>query len=122
MLPFILFCFIVASDPIGVNCFSVFSSRPYLWTKPSYRNVESNQDSRMVLASNKQNDDSKSSDPLTKASWYVVEAFGNAFGGTGNNKPTLILETDQPPKSIAETKERLRMDNERSYFFVGNRR
>jgi hypothetical protein len=57
-------------------------------------------------------------DAVTKASWYAVELFGNLFGSakTKGVPPSL----DKPPSSMEETRERLRMDNDRAYFLSGD--
>ena len=61
--------------------------------------------------------------PLTKSSWYVVEWFGNTFGGASSNKETTAttgtISTDLPPKSLKETLQRIQDDNDRSYFLSG---
>jgi hypothetical protein len=58
--------------------------------------------------------------PITKASWYAVEAFGKVFGGTQKSVaiPT-ILQLDQAPSSLQETLDRIKLDNDRSYFLSG---
>ena len=60
---------------------------------------------------------STTTDPLTKASWYAVEAFGKAFGSTDQKDS---VDYDQPPMSVEETMRRIRVDNEREYFLSGN--
>lgn len=67
--------------------------------------------------------------PLELASWYAVEAFGKAFGskkdsngdassdGGGGGAPA--IDTTKPPSSLSETLERIRLDNDRSYFLSG---
>jgi Uncharacterized conserved protein (DUF2358) len=88
----------------------------------------------------KNDDDSKSTstknkinniagmNPLTKASWYAVEAFGKIFGSDGNKRngivpesETLIIVDDitKSPTTIEETLRRIRNDNERDYFLSG---
>ena len=64
-------------------------------------------------------DSTKGADPLIKAPWYVVEAFGKVFGSpaTGNES---AQSTDQPPSSVEETFRRIRTDNEREYFLSGD--
>ena len=57
-------------------------------------------------------------DPLTKASWYAVEAFGKIFGKATNEK-TNTYSTSSPPSSKQETLERLKVDNEKEYFLSG---
>lgn len=59
--------------------------------------------------------------PLELASWYAVEAFGKAFGGKGAaaDDPAAALDLSRPPASLAETRERVRRDIDRSYFLSG---
>jgi hypothetical protein len=77
-----------------------------------------------TLYASKKTDDNNNDivpDVVTKASWYAVEAFGNIFkkSGTATTPIAATISTDQPPKSIQETQERIRLDNERSYFLSG---
>jgi hypothetical protein len=59
--------------------------------------------------------------PIEKAAWYAVETFGKVFGKVAGD----IEEEDEamvntgPPTTLAETKRRLRADNDRSYFLSG---
>jgi hypothetical protein len=57
-------------------------------------------------------------DALTKASWYAVELFGKVFGS--EKTKTVPPSLDKPPSSIEETRERLRIDNDREYFLSGD--
>lgn len=58
--------------------------------------------------------------PLAKASWYAVEAFGKVFGSSKSSEPNSTgLRTDEPPQSIQETIQRLQADNDREYFLSG---
>jgi hypothetical protein len=59
--------------------------------------------------------------PLTKASWYAVEAFGKVFGSKAGD--AAVVPSDGPsidltrgPKSLQETLDRIQLDNDRSYF------
>ena len=67
----------------------------------------------------------KEMNPLTRASWYGVEAFGKLFGRTsqsqqGNELPSSeTLHLKEPPLSLQETLERIRLDTDRSYFLSG---
>lgn len=68
-------------------------------------------------------DKSSAVDPLTKASWYAVEAFGKVFGSSspklsesGSNN---VVDKSRPPNTIDETIRRIRDDNERQYFLSG---
>jgi len=55
-------------------------------------------------------------DPLTKVSWYAVEAFGKVFGSKEEvASKAKNFSTDAPPQSIAETLARIQVDNEREY-------
>ena len=61
--------------------------------------------------------------PLTRASWYAVEAFGKAFGSKDNGPRTLDeanLDLTKSPQSMQETLQRIQLDNDRSYFLSGN--
>ena len=58
-------------------------------------------------------------DPLIKAPWYAVEAFGKVFGSTATGNES-SPSTDQPPSSVAETLRRIQKDNEREYFLSGD--
>jgi hypothetical protein len=59
--------------------------------------------------------------PLTRASWYAVEAFGNVFGSKEKAAAASQAATDlsKPPSSLQETFERIQLDNDRSYFLSG---
>ncbi|KAL3927508.1 MAG: hypothetical protein SGBAC_013059, partial [Bacillariaceae sp.] len=65
--------------------------------------------------------------PLTKSSWYAVEAFGKVFGNNKKNKdkktqsgdPVKEYDFSQPPQSLKETLERIKLDNDRAYFLSG---
>lgn len=68
---------------------------------------------------------SSSMDPLTKASWYAVEAFGKIFGSNDKDSRSsssstattkMSISLDRPPSSIQETLERIKLDNQREYF------
>jgi len=54
--------------------------------------------------------------PVTKASWYAVEWFGQAFGQKKEDEEEI---NQGPPQSMKETLQRLEADNERSYFLSG---
>ena len=72
-----------------------------------------------TLAARKNSDDTVP-DVVTKVSWYAVEAFGNLFKKSdSNNAAAMVVSIDLPPKSIQETQERIRIDNERYYFLSG---
>lgn len=57
-------------------------------------------------------------DLFTKSAWYMVETFGKVFGAADKNTET-VTELGLP-KSITETLEQLKVDNEREYFLSGN--
>jgi len=60
--------------------------------------------------------------PLTRASWYAVEAFGNVFGSDTPSSPKgddVDADLSQPPKSLKEALRRIELDNERQYFLSG---
>ena len=67
-----------------------------------------------VLAFSK---DDEGPDPLTKASWYAVEAFGKAFGK--RKGPDSNVREPGPPTSLPETLRRIQEDNDREYFLSG---
>jgi len=85
----------------------------------------------LLYAKASQNDeDSTTSDmnPLTKASWYAVEAFGKVFGGGEGSKSVAedastktedVVDLTRAPSSLSEALRRIEMDNERSYFLSG---
>jgi len=63
-------------------------------------------------------DDTKEVDPVTRTSWYAVEALGKVFGSKSRkDKPP---STEQPPSSLSETLQRIQEDNEREYFLSGD--
>lgn len=60
--------------------------------------------------------------PLTKASWYAVEAFGKIFKQeqkTNESKTTTNIDFTRSPASYKEALQRIKLDNERSYFLSG---
>lgn len=66
-----------------------------------------------------QDDADSDMNPLTKASWYAVELFGNVFGSDSATKTTAEIDLSEPPQSLSETLERIQLDNDRSYFLSG---
>jgi hypothetical protein len=67
------------------------------------------------------NDIAAAATPIEKAAWYAVETFGKVFGrvaGDREEEDATMVNTG-PPTTLAETKRRLRADNERSYFLSG---
>jgi len=68
--------------------------------------------------------------PVTRASWFAVEAFGKVFGrgkkegqtsSSDSDPPTsaVVIDLTRAPLSIEETLERIQLDNDRSYFLSG---
>jgi len=60
--------------------------------------------------------------PLTKASWYAVEAFGKVFKQTQKAEETKnnnAIDFTKAPSSYKEALQRIKLDNERSYFLSG---
>jgi Uncharacterized conserved protein (DUF2358) len=62
--------------------------------------------------------------PVTKASWFAVEAFGKVFGSKKAGAQQEVntgssYSLDAPPKSLKETKARIQEDNKREYFLSG---
>ena len=67
-------------------------------------------------------DSTKSPDPLTKASWYAVEAFGKVFGSStkdDKSSSSAAIDYNKPPTSLEETIRRIQLDNDREYFLSG---
>eukprot|EP00978_Attheya_sp_CCMP212_P009509 scaffold22474_cov49-Attheya_sp.AAC.2 len=61
--------------------------------------------------------------PVTRASWYAVEAFGTIFGNRNDSSPTIAggdIDLTKAPVSLEETLRRIQLDNDRSYFLSGN--
>jgi Uncharacterized conserved protein (DUF2358) len=79
-----------------------------------------------LLAANRNEDDNDAGalNPLTKASWYAVEAFGKFFGSAtkspqDESSDSAEYSLDVPPSSVDETLARLQADNQREYFLSG---
>lgn len=86
--------------------------------------------SSIVLHEQQKDDENTDPDmnPLTKSSWYAVEAFGKVFGNNKKNKDKKTqsdglaeeeYDFSQPPQSLKETLERIKLDNDRAYFLSG---
>ena len=62
--------------------------------------------------------------PLTQASWYAVEAFGNIFAKDNSKRKVaqepVVYSLDQAPSSLQETLQRIQADNQRQYFLSGS--
>jgi hypothetical protein len=66
--------------------------------------------------------------PITKSVWYGAEKFGQVLArfNKNNNKPIKpqktskdVIDFSSPPSSLDETRQRIRLDNDRSYFLSG---
>ena len=63
--------------------------------------------------------------PLTRASWYAVEAFGKVFGSGGASANASAsasgdaIDFTKPPSTLKEALRRIELDNERQYFLSG---
>ena len=70
-----------------------------------------------------ENVDTTSKNPLELASWYAVEAFGRAFGSkkSSGDQPggSGSIDLSIAPSSLDETLQRIKIDNDRSYFLSG---
>ena len=129
------------------SCHAFISSPPKaIWTPPSTssifmlvkKNIPSSNrriHSIATALSNNQNTDSndnitdneRNMDPVTKASWYAVEAFGKLFGSNQDNQSNrsalkeeaLEVDLTKAPSSLQEAFRRIEEDNKRSYFLSG---
>ena len=83
-----------------------------------------------LRAKEKDDDTSKVKNPLVKASWFAVEAFGKIFGSNeqaseNSNKvisadtAEISVDLSRPPLSLDEALKRIELDNERNYFLSG---
>jgi len=65
----------------------------------------------------------KEVDPLTKATWYAVEAFGKIFKqekqATSDTTRPIEFDLSCAPSSLQEAFKRIELDNKRSYFLSG---
>ena len=65
--------------------------------------------------------------PVTRASWYAVEAFGKVFGNAAGGGASAdsaasagnAIDFSKPPSSLKEALRRIELDNERQYFLSG---
>ncbi|CAB9507707.1 Uncharacterized conserved protein (DUF2358) [Seminavis robusta] len=78
----------------------------------------------LIVRANKDGDDDKAVDALSKTSWYVVEAFGKVFGSADKDKKNEVADSidysmDKAPSSAQETLQRILDDYNRSYFLSG---
>ena len=81
-----------------------------------------NHESPLRLAMNEKNADTPSQDvdPVAKASWYAVEAFGKLFGSKKPGEEMAnVVSLDRQPQSLQETQARIKEDFNRSYFLSG---
>ena len=86
---------------------------------------------RPTHAKKTEQEDEKGDDelnPIVKASWYAVEAFGKIFAPKGGSMTEPSgkdadddeeLDLSKPPSSLQETMDRIQLDNDRSYFLSG---
>jgi hypothetical protein len=94
-------------------------------TFPTRCTTQAQTPTRPILFSKKDSESSttKEADPLAKGAWYAVEAFGNLFGAATTRKEDEEgpnnYSLDEPPKSLQETLQRIKDDNDRSYFLSG---
>jgi len=83
-----------------------------------------------LRAKEKDDDTLKVKNPLVKASWFAVEAFGKMFGSNeqaneNSNKvisagtAEIKVDLSRPPLSLDEALKRIELDNERNYFLSG---
>jgi hypothetical protein len=87
--------------------------------------VQYNHRQSAVLLSNSANNNDndtnqkdKNINPLTKSSWYAVELFGKVFG-SAKDEAQAVEDYSGPPQSLQETLNRIKLDNDRSYFLSG---
>lgn len=73
----------------------------------------------LLLLNGKSGDNKDDIDPLTKSAWYAVEIFGNLFGKSTTSSSPVVDKYTGPPKSLQETFDRIKLDNDRSYFLSG---
>uniref|UniRef100_A0A7S2E7S9 SnoaL-like domain-containing protein n=1 Tax=Ditylum brightwellii TaxID=49249 RepID=A0A7S2E7S9_9STRA len=62
--------------------------------------------------------------PVTKASWYAAEALGKLFAPSSSSQKASVdgtgkIDLTQPPSTLNEALERIKLDNDRSYFLSG---
>jgi hypothetical protein len=95
-----------------------------LWSKQRNNDIDKNDD----VAGTKSD-----MNPFTKSVWYGVEKFGQVVATFTNQNETTINEKNKPqelsmdkvnflsipPASLNETLQRIRLDNDRSYFLSG---
>eukprot|EP00560_Eucampia_antarctica_P005128 CAMPEP_0197840854 /NCGR_PEP_ID=MMETSP1437-20131217/45843_1 /TAXON_ID=49252 ORGANISM="Eucampia antarctica, Strain CCMP1452" /NCGR_SAMPLE_ID=MMETSP1437 /ASSEMBLY_ACC=CAM_ASM_001096 /LENGTH=279 /DNA_ID=CAMNT_0043450523 /DNA_START=34 /DNA_END=873 /DNA_ORIENTATION=- len=110
------------SNPKGQN---VINNNNVIFRERSFARYAKSDDG-VSPTSDQDEKSTKDMDPLTKASWYAVEAFGKLFGSTqtGNensseSKGEEIADLTRAPLSIEEALVRIKMDNDRSYFLSG---
>ena len=104
---------ILLSFPSVISSF-VVSRKSFLVPAPSRA-------SSLHLA--KDSDEEEPLNPLAKASWYAVETFGKIFAPSDaksqSDNVSLDINLDEPPTSLTEALERIKLDNDRSYFLSG---
>ena len=63
----------------------------------------------------------KGIDPVAKASWYAVEAFGNLFGKKKNREEAPnVISLDRPPQTLLETRKRIREKLQETMIILTN--
>lgn len=106
---------VLLSFPSAIASF-VIIREPFTLTTPSKA-------SSFHFATKKDSDE-ETLNPLAKASWYAVETFGKIFAPAEakTRSDTLPAEIDLavPPSSLSEALERIKLDNDRSYFLSGS--
>jgi hypothetical protein len=110
--------------------FAVTIARTHGFTTESHLHARRSVNPRRFLSDTSANrvpsdtSDPVDQNPLTKASWYAVEAFGQLFGSnkkkTQQSEEQLVYSLDQAPSSLRETLQRIQADNDRQYFLSGN--
>mmetsp|Transcript_5163 Transcript_5163/g.7633 ORF Transcript_5163/g.7633 Transcript_5163/m.7633 type:complete len:236 (+) Transcript_5163:125-832(+) len=80
-----------------------------------------NRVSNLAAKSSKGDDKQPGEDmnPVTKASWYAVEAFGKIFAPMNEKDDDGSFDESQAPSSLKETLVRIQSDNDRQYFLSG---
>ena len=71
--------------------------------------------SKRFWTCNEKSGDEQNVDPITKAAWFGVEAFGKAFGKSESKG---VVDSG-PPRTLQETFDRIQADNDREYFLSG---
>lgn len=113
---------LAGSIPNGSSAFLMPNSQPAAMLRAPLILAAKNHESPLRLAMNEKSTDtpSKDVDPIAKAAWYGVEAFGKVFG---SKKPEEEMESvvnlERKPQSLQETQTRIKEDFDRAYFLSG---